>query len=58
MHNENMAGRHYCQSFIPPEKGGSVWKETDAKHLLILDRCSVVGKNSLNPHPPNSDEVF
>ena len=42
----------------PPEKGGCVWKERDAKHLLIVDSCSAVGKNSLNPHPPNGDEVF
>ena len=37
---------------FPLEKGGRVWKETDAKHLLTLDRYPVVGKNSLNSHSP------
>ena len=51
-----MAGRHYCQSFIPQEKGGRVWKETDAKHLLTLER--LWAKILWTHTPQNGDEVL
>ena len=59
INNENIASRHYCQSFIPQEKE-RVYRETDAKYLFTIvwefmpaQSCPTLC-NSIDCSPPGS----